>query len=338
MEKVECSVFKKCEVEKQKYAENIVSDLKTSNPSKWYSKLKRMSGQNKSDDVINVTELDGIYDKLQAEVIADHYAEISNQFEPIKNEDFEEYLDLTKFSPITLDPEKIIKIVKKMNQKAATLEGDLPVRIINEFSEELSVPLSHLVSSCLTGGIYPDLWKIEFVTPVPKIYPPKKLTDLWKISGLLNFSKIADKFIAELLAEDMANKREKAQFGNQKKFSIQHYLIKILNQILTGVDKNSQDEAFCAILNMVDWSQAFERQSHRLGVQSFIDNGVRPAIMPVLLNFFQNRRMRVKWKGFLSTLRRLNGGGPQGGTLGIEEYLSQSNDNCNFLSKDEKFI
>ena len=65
-----------------------------------------MSGQNKSDDVINVTELDGIYDKLQAEVIADHYAEISNQFEPIKNEDFEEYLDLTKFSPITVDPEK----------------------------------------------------------------------------------------------------------------------------------------------------------------------------------------------------------------------------------------
>ena len=139
-----------------------------------------------------------------------------------------------------------------MNQKAATLEGDLPVRLINEFSEELSVLLSHLVSSCLAGGIYPDLWKIEFVTPVPKIYPPEKLTDLRKISGLLNFSKIADKFIAELLAEDMANKRDKAQFGNQKKLSIQHYLIKMLNKILTGVDKNSQDEAFCAILNMVD--------------------------------------------------------------------------------------
>ena len=90
-------------------------------------------------------------------------------------------------------------------------------------------------------------------------------------------------------------------------------------------------------MKMVDWSQAFDRQSHRLGVQSFIDNGVRPALIPVLLNFFQNRRMRVKWKGFLSTLRKLNGGGPQGGTLGIEEYLSQSNDNCNFLSGDEKF-
>ena len=88
---------------------------------------------------------------------------------------------------------------------------------------------------------------------------------------------------------------------------------------------------------MVDWSQAFDRQSQRLGVQSFIDNGVRPALIPVLVNFFQNRRMRVKWKGFISTLRALNGGGPQGGTLGIEEYLSQSNDNTNFLDEEEKF-
>ena len=36
-------------------------------------------------------------------------------------------------------------------------------------------------------------------------------------------------------------------------------------------------------------------------------------------------------------MRSLNGGGPQGGTLGIEEYLSQSNDNTDFLKEDEKF-
>ena len=172
---------------------------------------------------------------------------------------------------------------------------------------------------------------------MPKIFPPEKLKDLRKISGLLNFSKIADKVIAELLTEDMAEKRDKSQYGNQKKMSTQHYLVKMLDKILTSVDKNGKDEAFCAILHMVDWSQAFDRQSHKLGVQSFIDNGVRPALIPVLVNFFQNRKMRVKWKGHLSTLRNLNGGGPQGGTLGIEEYLSQSNDNTDFLSDDEKF-
>jgi hypothetical protein len=47
--------------------------------------------------------------------------------------------------------------------------------------------------------------------------------------------------------------------------------------------------------------------------------------------------MKVKWKGLLSKARHLPGGGPQGGTLGIEEYLSQSNDNAEFLDLDEKY-
>ena len=43
----------KCAEEKKKYYLNIVSDLKESNISQWYSKVKRMSGQyqNKSADV-----------------------------------------------------------------------------------------------------------------------------------------------------------------------------------------------------------------------------------------------------------------------------------------------
>ena len=189
----------------------------------------------------------------------------------------------------------------------------------------------------MATGIYPNLWKIENVTPVPKVFPPEKLKDLRKISGLLNFSKITDKAIAELLADDMSKKRDKSQYGNQKNLSTQHYLVKMLNKILNCVDKNSKREAVCVILHMVDWSQAFDRQSHKLGVKSFIENGARPALIPILVNFFQGRKMRVKWKGYFSSFRNLNGGGPQGGTLGIEEYLSQSNGNTDFLTDEEKF-
>ena len=197
--------LQKCEAEKKKYFENMVSDLKTSDPSKWYSKLKRMSGQDKDRCETNVAELDGIYDKLQGEIIADHYAQISNIYEPINREDFKEYLDLSSFTPVTVDPEKVCKVIQKMNRKAATVEGDLPAKIIKEFQDEISIPLSHLISTCFSTGIYPDLWKVEYVTPVPKVFPPEKLKDLRKISGLLNFSKITDKVVAELLASDMSS-------------------------------------------------------------------------------------------------------------------------------------
>ena len=85
-----------------------------------------------------------------------------------------------------------------------------------------------------------------------------------------------------MLDEDMSAKRDVSQYGNQKNLSIQHYLIKTFHRILVGVDTNSQREAFCAILHMVDWAQAFDRQSHKLG------SGVRQALIPVLVNFFED--------------------------------------------------
>ena len=42
-------------------------------------------------------------------------------------------------------------------------------------------------------------------------------------------------------------------------------------------------------------------------------------------------------EGLTEQSKDLTRGGPQGGTLGIEEYLSQSNGNTNFLSHDDKY-
>ena len=317
----------------------MVKDLKESNPGQWYSKIKRMSGKDiKNAENILIPELEGKSDRTQAEIIADHYSEISNSYKPLRKEEFQEFLVQNCNSPPpTVEVDTIVKKIRKMNKKAATLEGDIPIKIIAEFAEELAFPLANIINESLIQGVYPKLWKVETVTPVPKLYPAEKLTDLRKISGLINFSKITDKILAEYLAEDMVMTRDSSQYGNEKGLSIEHYLIKMLHKILCTVDKNSQEEAYAVILSMIDWAQAFDRQSHYLGIKSFIQNGVRPALIPILIDFFQDRKMVVKWKGMKSSTRPLNGGGPQGGTLGIIEYTSQSNDNSNFVDSKDKF-
>ena len=75
----------------------------------------------------------------------------------------------------------------------------------------------------------------------------------------------------------MSDKRDISKFGNQKNLSIHHYLIKMFHRIIEGVDKNTQWEAFCVILSMVDWAQAFDRLSHNLGIQS--------ALVPLMIKF-----------------------------------------------------
>ena len=209
-EKLNQEFLDKSEREKEHYYSNIVSDLKTSNISQWYSKVKRMHGQDTEITNIAVDELIGLSDNEQAEKIADHYVSISNLYKPLETQDFPEYSNPLDFSPPKIKIAKVAKIIRGMNKKAAAVPGDIPMKVIAECDEELSKPLTHLINICLSQGIYPNLWKMEFITPVPKVYPPEKMKDLRKILGLLNFSKITDKIIAEYIREDVKFSRDKS--------------------------------------------------------------------------------------------------------------------------------
>jgi hypothetical protein len=120
-----------------------------------------------------VDEMLGLNNKQQAERIADHYSAISNHYEQIKSEDFLSFKD-TSSLPL-IEPLKVHKVVGTMNNKSATIPGDLPMRLISELSVELASPLAHLVTSCMKWGVYPNIYKVENVTPVPKTFPPEKL-------------------------------------------------------------------------------------------------------------------------------------------------------------------
>ena len=135
----------------------------------------------------------------------------------------------------------------------------------------------------------------------------------------------------------MSSSLDPSQYGNQKGISIQHYLIDMIHRILTTLDNNSRKETFAVIASLIDWNNAFARQCPKLGIESFMKNGVRPALIPVLVNYFQNREMTVKWHGCHSLPRRVNGGGPQGATLGLLEYLSQSNDSADMVKVSDRF-
>ena len=215
--------------------------------------------------------------------------------------------------------------------------GDIPWKIILEYSAELSSPLSNIYNSATLDGIWPSIWKFEYVTPAPKVYPPMTTDDLRKISGTKNLSKIYEALLSDTIIMDMDPSTDPSQFGNEKGLSIQHYLVKMVNKILTILDTNNDREKYAVVAQLVDWSKAFDRQDPKLGIQSFIRNGVRPTLIPLLMSYFQERKMIVKWHGLTSTTRDLPGGGPQGCTFGLLEYKSNSNNNADHVPQDMRF-
>ena len=73
---------------------------------------------------------------------------------------------------------------------------------------------------------------------------------------------------------------------------------------------------------MVDYAQAYEMQSHNLGVESFITNGVRKCLVPVLVNFFSDQKIIVKWNREYSSPHTVAAGSLQG----IKGPLHQKNE------------
>ena len=322
---------------KNKYYKKIIKDLKTSNTSQWYSKLKRLCAydQQKFQPLI-VESLKHLTDDKQAEEIADKFARVSQEYEPLKKENIEipefDSKSVPKFSP--KDVQKHLEWIKT---RKSVPPGDLPPQLIKMFAKQLSVPLCEILNSSIAQGKWSKLWKCEMVTPVPKVYPPKTPEDLRNISCLLTFNKVCEKMISELMIEDIMKNLDKSQYANQKGVSLQHYLVKMINKILEDTDKTNSSEVNAIIATMVDWKEAFPRQCPKLGIEAFIKCGVRGSLIPLLVNYLQDRKMKVKWRGLTSSERDLHGGGPQGATFGIWEYLVQSNDNAECVSPEYRY-
>ena len=314
--------------------EKKIRNLKKSKPGNWYKELKKITNyeQDKLENLV-VEDLKMFSDDEQAELIADKFSQISQEYDELKDDDIEipEFGidDIPQFAE-----HEVRDVLLDMDAKKSSIKGDVPAKLFKYFGVELAKPVTNVVNSLLRQGIWPSIFKMEIVTPVPKVYPPKTVDELRNISSLLNLDKVAEKLVSKLLISDMKSKLDPSQYANQKGLSINHYLIKFIDRVLETLDSGQS----CAVLaTLVDWKQAFSRQCPKLGVKSFLKNGVRPSLIPLLISYFQDRRMKVKWKGKLSKERQLIGGGPQGSSFGIWEYLSQSNENAQCVDEKDRF-
>ena len=59
---------------------------------------------------------------------------------------------------------------------------DFPRKITQEFSVELATPFSDIVNCSLKTRKFPDQYKKAVIVPIPKINPPRSLSDLRPIS------------------------------------------------------------------------------------------------------------------------------------------------------------
>ena len=232
---------------KADFYKKSVSELKHKKPGQWFSCLKKLSSvEQKKTEEFNIDEIDHLTDVEQAEAIAEKFVSVQNSFDALKTEDIEippfSASDIPQFHTA-----QVWFVLSQLDTNKATINNDVPAKLIKRFAAYLAEPFTDILNTAIRRGEYPNIYKYEICTPVPKSFPTQSLSQLRNISGLLTFDKVAEKLIAELIISDMAPNLDKAQFGNQPGMSIQHYLVQMLDRILSILDKNSQTDKFAVV-------------------------------------------------------------------------------------------
>ena len=223
----------------------------------------------------------------------------------------------------------------KQKRTKSTLPVDLPDALRIEFSAELAGPLTDIINTCLMEQTYPKLWKHEWVSPVPKITHPKVLQDLRKISCTSDYNKLFEGILKDWILTDISDKIDIGQFGGQAGTGTEHMIVCLINRVLWLLDRYPDKSAVIAA--SVDWAAAFDRQDPTLAIKKFIELGVRPNLIPLLISYLNDRKMKVRFNGAESNTLSLIGGGPQGSLIGQIMYLVQSNDNADCVAPDDRF-
>ena len=313
---------------------NFVTDLKITNPAKWYSMAKKLGAVNKmSGGEVQVESLAEFSNAQCAQKIAEHFSCISNEYSPIDSTILPCYLPA--LPPPQLEEHQVYQRLVRIRKTKSTLPIDIPDKLRKECAVHLAAPLCHIYNECLSQSVYPTLWKHEWVTPAPKVTHPQDISDLRKISCTSDYSKLFEGFIKDWVMEDISSNIDMGQFGGQGGIGTEHMIVCFLDRILKLLDRHTDKSA--VIATYLDWSAAFDRQDPTLAIKKFIQLGVRPSLIPLLISYLTDRKIQVKFNGEHSRILTLIGGGPQGTLLGGIEYLVQSNNNADVVPEEDRF-
>ena len=310
------------------YLNKSVRTLMEDDPGTAYKCLKRLAaqpGESESEsDFILTSHLEANLTSEQSlERIAQHFANISQEFTPLNISLLPPHVQAIINQPKSnqipqLQEHDVYQKINKTKKPKSSVPGDLPRKLVQEFSPELATPATIIFQNITKTGHWPKPWKIEYGTPLKKEQNPEN-EDQLRIISLTNFlSKVYQQYVIQWLMIYIGDKLDWAQYGGEKGSSISHYLIELVNFILYNQDMQTP-HAVLAV--MIDFSKAFNRINHNRIVTILSNMGVPGWLLRIVIGFLTERELTVRHRGKLSQRKWLPGGSPQGTRLGLFLFL-----------------
>jgi hypothetical protein len=313
---------------------NFVSNLKSTNPRQFYQMAKKIGAVDQMNaGELTVKCLVGLGDAESAEAVGQSFAAVSLEQSPLDRSKLPSYLP--SLPPPQVTEWDVLRKLQNLKNTRSTMNIDIENKLRKEVAVELVTPLTHIINSCLKEQKWPHIYKHERVTPVPKVPQPETLKDLRKISCTSDYNKLLEGFLKEYILQDIGHNIDLSQYGGKKGVGTEHMMVALVDRILKLLDSHPDKSA--VILAGVDWANAFARGEPTTTLQKFISMGLRPSLVPLLADYFSDRKMTVHYNSGQSSVISLVGGFPEGSLVGQDSYIAASNDCADSTDQDDRF-
>ena len=311
---------------KESFVKNTLEET-SDNPKKFWRNLNDLLGRSKNDTVnVMFTQENGM--DVSAENSADYlnryFAQIGSTLAdslpsiPPHRTYGDQYNIIKDDIVRTITEQAVLEYVKNIDVNKSSGIDTIPSFILKDCFVKMIPELTNLFNCSLNTGIFPDVWSIAKITPIPKSGDLKQPKNWRPISILPLPGKLLEKCCYGLIEHHLEGNNiiSNQQFGFRKGRSTSHATFELVKYISENV--NNHQYVSCLYLDM---AKAFDSISHSILLSKLEHIGLHRVLRKWLASYLGNRKIITKLNGHESSPLDLNTGVPQGSCLGPQLFI-----------------
>ena len=199
----------------------------------------------------------------------------------------------------------ILEALTGLNLKKGIGPDKVSPLLLHNCANSLSVPLTFIFNKSLSVGIFPQKWKISYISPIHKSGSRRSVENYRGVAILPTIGKLFELLVTQVMTRHFRHFISPAQHGFMSGRSTVTNLLEFSNCAISVLESGEQLDVV-----YTDIRKAFDRLNHSILLKKLNSIGVYASLLSWIRSYLQNRSQYARIFGWESHTFTVHSGVP----------------------------